>query len=340
MKTYPDIDYDYRPSSYWDGTDLLEAILKGVTGTERRKIITDAWNVGRLDRLPREYLEPSLDDEARSLLGQIHPAFMGGEYLPPVENDDSEIVRIELRSTTSDVISVRARRSGKRIRYAVVDEYGTEFEFQPGSSHRPFSLRQLIRFLDNARHPDLCGALPLAFNEMNAESGCRRDFRYFTSISSEIYTDLAYHYEGVFEDWAQDQELEEERKLRIECEDVDEFIDEGRCFYCGKRQSSCRHLLAVIDRRAGAFRTGSLQDLFREVEACVEEDSNSYTFDEFCVDLGISASYHFVRKADDAEVGTEGSGLDYFWGNFRKTSREIREQMSIRRSEQEDDGRS
>ena len=78
MKTYPDIDYDYRPSSYWDGTDLLEAILKGVTGTERRKIITDAWNVGRLDRLPREYLEPSLDDEARSLLGQIHPAFMGG----------------------------------------------------------------------------------------------------------------------------------------------------------------------------------------------------------------------------------------------------------------------
>ena len=151
---------------------------------------------------------------------------------------------------------------------------------------------------------------------------------------------MADHYEGVFEDWAQDQELEEERKLRIECEDVDEFIDEGRCFYCGKRRSSCRHLLAVIDRRAGAFRTGSLQDLFREVEACVEEDSNSYTFDEFCVDLGISASYHFVRKADDAEVGTEGSGLDYFWGNFRKTSREIREQMSIRRSEQEDDGRS
>jgi len=42
-------------------------------------------------------------------LDLIHPSFMGGEYLPDYRRDEIEIARIELESTTSDVISVRAR---------------------------------------------------------------------------------------------------------------------------------------------------------------------------------------------------------------------------------------
>jgi hypothetical protein len=69
----------------------------------------------------------SLDEEARRSLGQIHPSFMGGEYLPNYRRHEVEIARIELQSTTSDVISLRARGTGLRIKYRLVDEYQTDF---------------------------------------------------------------------------------------------------------------------------------------------------------------------------------------------------------------------
>jgi hypothetical protein len=56
-------------------------------------------------------LEPCRD-EARISLGQIHPTFMGGEYLPNYCRQEVEIARIALASTTSDVISLRASPSG------------------------------------------------------------------------------------------------------------------------------------------------------------------------------------------------------------------------------------
>ena len=54
-----------------------------------------------------------------------------------------EIARIELASTTSDVISVRARPAGARILYRVRDEYETEFKLPQKSSRRPFSLERV-----------------------------------------------------------------------------------------------------------------------------------------------------------------------------------------------------
>ena len=39
---------------------------------------------------------------------------MGGEYLPGYRRNEVEIVRIELDSTTSDVISLRARPIGRK----------------------------------------------------------------------------------------------------------------------------------------------------------------------------------------------------------------------------------
>jgi len=51
---------------------------------------------------------------AREGLGAIHPSFMGGEYLPGYRRNEVEIVRIELDSTTSDAISLRARPIGRK----------------------------------------------------------------------------------------------------------------------------------------------------------------------------------------------------------------------------------
>jgi hypothetical protein len=84
-------------------------------------------------------------------LGAIHPSFVGGEYLPGYRRHEVEIVRIELDSTTSDVISLRARPVGRtrpRIAYTLVDEYETEYGIRPARTARSLTLDQLITLLD------------------------------------------------------------------------------------------------------------------------------------------------------------------------------------------------
>jgi hypothetical protein len=88
-----------------------------------------------------------LSDEDPVGLGAIHPSLMGGEYLHSYRGNEVEIVRIELDSTTSDVISLRARPIGRkrpRIGYTLVDEYETEYKIRPARTARPLTLGQLI----------------------------------------------------------------------------------------------------------------------------------------------------------------------------------------------------
>jgi hypothetical protein len=81
-------------------------------------MIRDYHSKGLLPVLSDDLLREALDDDTRRSLDRIHPSFMGGEYLPDYGRDEVEIARIELESTTSDVISVRARPRGRRIEYA------------------------------------------------------------------------------------------------------------------------------------------------------------------------------------------------------------------------------
>src|SRR5260221_6895807 len=92
-----------------------------------------------LDAIPDYVLNESLDDEARVSRGKIHPMFMGGEYLPDYGDCEVEIARIELKSTTYDVISLRARPIGSRIRYKLVGEYENEYRPPPPTLRPPFS---------------------------------------------------------------------------------------------------------------------------------------------------------------------------------------------------------
>jgi hypothetical protein len=166
-------------------------------------MIIDYWKAGKIDELD-SLLVDSLDDDQRTRLGQIHQSFMGGEYLPDYQPNEVEIARIELASTTSDVISIRATPHPKGICYRIVDEYETEFQQPFEISKLPLTLKELIEFITNTRHPELEGNLALAYNTMNAEDSDRAELRPFTTMSSAFYSQLYEHFEHVFDDWVRE----------------------------------------------------------------------------------------------------------------------------------------
>jgi hypothetical protein len=97
--------------------------------------------------------------------------------------------------------------SGSRIKYRLVDENDSGFCLPQQSSMRPFSLRELISFLDSVEQ---LGGDPaweafgfvLSFNECNLEGGTDLETLWsFTSINSDFYSGLASHYSQLVEDW-------------------------------------------------------------------------------------------------------------------------------------------
>jgi hypothetical protein len=209
----------FRPNSYWEDNDPLAAILRNVKGANRRQMITDYWNAGRIDELDPDLLADKTDPGLLQFLERLHPSFMGGEYLPDLLPAEVEIARISLQSTTFDVISIRARRKpgSKLIHYRIVDEYETDFEFEPTTSNDPLSHDELVALIDGANGAVGVG-LALCFNEMNFEGmGDAESLRNFTTVSSLFYPDLEDHYEAVFDRW-----VEEKREACDEQEENEE----------------------------------------------------------------------------------------------------------------------
>lgn len=211
IKLYPRINYQFRPESYWSAANTpLEAALRNVKGRNRREMIRDYDRNGKLEELSDTLLADTLGESQRERLGLIHPSFMGGEYLPNYGRSEVEIARIELESTTSDVISLRARPSGSRIKYRLVDEYQTEFRLPQQTSVQPFSLGGLIRFLDAVEQVDVGEpswaqfGFVLSYSQCNLECGADLEtLRDFVRVESDHYPDLASHYAEATEEWYQ-----------------------------------------------------------------------------------------------------------------------------------------
>ena len=91
MKEFKDIDYGFHPESYREVTDPLGALLLNAKGTNRRQMIRDYWEAGRIEELADSHLLDSLSDEQLERLGKIHPTFMGDEYLPGYRSGEVEI---------------------------------------------------------------------------------------------------------------------------------------------------------------------------------------------------------------------------------------------------------
>ena len=203
-----------RDSSYWEENDPLSTILRNIKGTNRRQMITDFWNQDRLSELDPILLADSTNTEVRQLLSAIHPSFMGGEYLPDLFPTEVEIARVELKSTTSDVISIRARRDpgDELIHYRIVDEYETDFTIQSKASSLPLSQGELIALLDDTTEGGE-GGLAHCYNIMNNSAlGDPESLRNFTTVSSTIYPDLFEHYDAEHEKWCEESRPQDDEE--------------------------------------------------------------------------------------------------------------------------------
>jgi hypothetical protein len=200
MKKYRGIRYQFRPENYWQEENPLGAILRNVTGENRRQLITHHWEHNTLDQLDPSLLTDELAPEVRTFLGSIHPSLLGGEFLPEYLPLEVEIARITLDSTTADVVSLRARPAPEGIAYRMVDEYNGKFTLPIRRSARPLTLAELITQFEQGRLDELGGTLDTGYNWYNLmelledESFDPETLRYFTTISSSIYPQLYNHF--------------------------------------------------------------------------------------------------------------------------------------------------
>ena len=221
MKTTRDFDLSLRPETYWEHGDPLEAILSGIKGEARRLMVKEALEAGK--DVSDWLLDPLLEEEPRRFIGGIHPFFMGGEYLPSDLLGETTIARIALRSTTADVIEVRARPRGPGIRYRIVDEYETDFLLPFDRSEVPLSLRELTALVNNSEGLRQKQGLVSAEVEACCCPGGRsgrtheewlESVRGFVTVTSEFYPELQGYYEAFVEEWLSERGLDASAGLR------------------------------------------------------------------------------------------------------------------------------
>jgi hypothetical protein len=201
------IDLAYRPESYFWARDSNIKLSSDIKGAERKALYERAIRSGNTILANSLIADPELSSEERTSLGRMHPNFMGGEYLPDREDEEVEIARITIASTTKDVTSVYARRGINRIYYRVVDEYGGDTLNNPTrTSTKPLTLKQLTEFFLNSWNLIDC-------LDFNFESdGYPRDqvHSFIVDASSNFYAEFGTHIRFLINEWLDTKEANDE----------------------------------------------------------------------------------------------------------------------------------
>lgn len=203
-----DIDLAFRPRSYFWPLGLETHLLSRIKGAERKAALKSLIDNGRLEELPDLLNKSALSENERQALGRIHPAFMGGEYLPDLLASEVMVARITIASTTQDVTCVYARRGKHRIHYRVVDEYGGETLSKPSrrTSTRPLTLGQLETFFNGAW--SIFEVLEMNFADSGYDVDEMQDF--VVGVDSEFYPQLGGLYRRRIDAWAADRPVDAE----------------------------------------------------------------------------------------------------------------------------------
>ena len=231
------IDLAFRPDSYSDFDDPVALALNGINGQMRRVMVRDMMTaegetrdhyddtLGPID--PALLDEQSDEDRVRFRNSTLGPSWLGGEYLPRRKSQEVEIARVVLNSVLMDVFSLRARWSGGRYHYRLVDEYDSNITICRKTSRRTLTLRQVIEVLDSAAG-DLStegAGIPEAFWDQQWEYGDRPEAcTAFAWVESEVYPELPDWYDQRAEAWRAEREAETADGV----EDVDVEEDESR----------------------------------------------------------------------------------------------------------------
>lgn len=179
------IDLKFRPQSYFWARERGISLISDIKGANRRRIYEHTLNDDEAGDLSPAFARHALSEEDRRLLGRMHPSFLGGEYLPNTGNEEVEIARITIASTTRDVTCVYARQVGKRIAYRIVDEYNgdTVTGVASRTSTTPLTLAALLDFFLNGW--DLLGCLDFNFSDYQYPREEVHDF--IVDASSSFY---------------------------------------------------------------------------------------------------------------------------------------------------------
>ena len=142
------IDLDFCPALYFWPHGLEKHLLAKVKGAQRKAALKRLIAEGRLGEVPDFLARSALTENERRAIGNLHPMFMGGEYLPDMGPEEIEIARISIQSTTCDVTSVYAHRGEGGIHYRAVDEYEGDTLDEPREceSRDPLTLGELCDF--------------------------------------------------------------------------------------------------------------------------------------------------------------------------------------------------
>jgi hypothetical protein len=178
------IDLNFRPKSYFGPRRLEQYLISKVKGAVVKAKLEDLFEEGRHDEVASLIGGEGISEADTKALERVHPMFMGGNYLPGMDDGEVEIARIEIASATFDVTCVLARPENGLIRYRVVDEYDGDTLSGPHemSSAKPLTLGELADyFLSAWSLVDVLG--------MNFEDDVESALGFFTA-RSEFYPEL------------------------------------------------------------------------------------------------------------------------------------------------------
>ncbi len=99
--------FSERALRYHRAPGSLQELAAQIKGSASRGMARDLIDQGRGDEVARWVA--TLTPEVIQMLEATNPAFIGGNYLPPLEAGETEVARITLESTTADVKAVYAR---------------------------------------------------------------------------------------------------------------------------------------------------------------------------------------------------------------------------------------
>ena len=192
------IDGSYKPTNYFWAYDRGIRLASNIKGAERKALYERLLKEGDSGAFNELLTLSSLTFEQRRM-ANVHPAFMGGEYLPDCDSSEVEIARITIASTTQDVTCVYAKRVTGGIDYRVVDECEGMTLDDETTHHKtePMALTELVQFFMTAW--DLRMVLAANF----VENGYPRSFArgFIVDASSSFYAQFGDAMENFVEDW-------------------------------------------------------------------------------------------------------------------------------------------